>query len=113
MIYNNNTNETSYTTDTGCPVKSKCNLGLNGNYYIDTGNSANGGLDTSVDSQLTLSYFNQSTINKNPDAFPCALVLYNFPNKQLDFHISGPNVGVQVLSLTYPNQVQKVQFPPY
>lgn len=95
--------ETSYTQVTGCPVKSKCGLGLNGTFYIDTGNAASGGLDTSVDSSVVLRSMSPKAIAANPDSFPCALVLYNFPQKNLDFQISGPNVGLQVLTLTYPN----------
>lgn len=93
-VCSNKTNETSYTLTTGCPVKSKCDLGLNGTFYIDTGNAASGGLDTSVDNQIVLTSMSPETIASNPEAFPCSLVIYNFPGKALNFQVTGPNVGL-------------------
>jgi hypothetical protein len=54
--------DTENTNLTGCPVYTRCEVGLNGNWYIDSGNAASGGLDTSVDSSVRLNYFNSTTI---------------------------------------------------
>ncbi len=32
-----NTNETFYLKDIGCPVTQKCNIGVDGNFFLDTG----------------------------------------------------------------------------
>ena len=70
---------------TGCPILSKCDLGLDGSLFIDHGLAAVGGLDTSVNNQVVLQDLNKTTIASNSSKFPCALVLYNLPNKQLNF----------------------------
>ena len=64
---------------TGCPVNNKCDLGINGTYFIDTGLAASGGLDTSIDNYVVLQSLNATTMALNPSFFPCALVLYNVP----------------------------------
>ena len=102
-----------YIREKGCPIEKKCNLGINGNFYIDTGNAASGGLDTSLDNSIRLSDLTLSRVKDNPSNFPCALVLYNIPKKELNFQISGPNVGVQLLKLNYPNGVEKIHLNPY
>ena len=94
-------------------MKSKCDLGLNGTFYIDTGNAASGGLDTSVDNQIVLTSMTPETIANNPEAFPCSLVIYNFPGKALNFEVTGPNVGLQILTLSYPDDFTIFQPAPY
>ena len=81
VICNNKTNETEYTNVTGCPVVNKCDLGMDGNFFIDTGNAAMGGLDTSLDSSFIFKDLNTTNIAKNSSMFPCALVIYNLPSK--------------------------------
>ena len=66
IICNNATKEREFTNVTGCPITQKCDLGLNGTFFIDTGNAASGGLDTSVDNHFRFLSFNASTIAKSP-----------------------------------------------
>ncbi len=55
----------------------------------------------------------QEIVRRNPGDFPCALVIYNKPKKELTFQISGPNVGVQLLKLNYPNKVTRESLNPF
>ncbi|TNV76330.1 hypothetical protein FGO68_gene14073 [Halteria grandinella] len=105
--------DNEFTNLTGCPINDKCEVGLNGNWYLDTGNAAQGGLDTSVDSYVRLNYFNSTTISQNASKFPCSITIHNFPKKELTFQVSGPNVGVGLLTLNYPNKINKTNFKPY
>ncbi len=77
--------EWTYTKLTGCPVVSRCDAGLNGNWFIDTGFAAMGGLDTTVDNFYRLPNFNATTLKVDPTKFPCAISIYNFPHKELVF----------------------------
>ena len=52
-------------------------------------------------------------VRKNPANFPCAMVLYNIPKKELTFSISGPNVGVQLLKLNYPKNITRQSLNPF
>ena len=76
---NNITKEIEYTNLTGCPVFTKCDIGLKGSLYIDTGLAATGGLDTSIDNSIQFKSLNSTTIANNASTFPCAMILYNRP----------------------------------
>ena len=108
-----NMNETFYLKDIGCPVTQKCDIGVDGNFFLDTGLATKGGLDTSNDGQMRFSNMTFDFVKKNPSKFPCAMVLYNLPKKELTFQISGPNVGVQLLKLNYPNRVARESLNPF
>ena len=108
-----NPDETFYIREMGCPVTKKCDIGIDGNFFLDTGLAVQGGLDTSNDGQIKFNNMTIDIVKRNPNDFPCAMVLYNVPKKELTFQISGPNVGVQLLKLNYPNRVSRESLNPF
>ena len=108
-----NANETQYTRGDGCPVTKKCDIGVDGNFFLDTGLQIQGGLDTSKDNEIRFKNMTIDIDRANPNNFPCAMVLFNIPKKELNFQISGPNVGVQIMKVNYPNRVTKDSLNPF
>ena len=108
-----NVDETQYTRGDGCPVTKKCDIGVDGNFFLDTGLQIQGGLDTSKDNEIRFKNMTIDIVRANPNNFPCAMVLFNIPKKELNFQISGPNVGVQIMKVNYPNRVTKDSLNPF
>ena len=78
-------NETFYTRETGCPITKKCQISVDGNFFIDYGLRSQGGLDTSTDGQIKFEDLSLQKVKTTPDAFPCAMVFHNLPKKELTF----------------------------
>ena len=92
-----------YNVTTGCPVRSKCEAGLNGFLYLDTGNSAAGGLETSTDGSIMFTAPTNDT---------CALVFENLPRKSLTWQLSGANVAAQIVKVKFPTTVTTLNSQP-
>ncbi len=105
--------QTQYTRESGCPVTKKCMISVDGNFFIDTGLKSEGGFDTSLDGQMKFDDLSLDKAKKEASSFPCAMVFYNLPKKELTLQVSGPNVGVQLLRLNYPKTYVKESINPF
>ena len=86
--------QVSYLRETGCPVKKKCQIGVDGEFFIGMKNSTEGGIDTTSDGQIKFEDISIDKVRQDSSLFPCAMVFYNLPKKDLTMQVSGPNIGV-------------------
>ena len=105
--------QAQYTRDTGCPVTKKCKISVDGNFFIDSALRSEGGLDTSLDGQIKFDDMSLQKVKSDASSFPCAMVFYNLPKKELTMQVSGPNVGVQLMRLNYPKTIVKESLNPF
>ena len=75
-----------YTNITGCPVTSKCNVGIDGFLRIDNNSSHYGALNTIKNGLINITA---------PAHNPCSLVLQNPYHKYLTWTVTGSHVGAQ------------------
>ncbi|CDW80147.1 UNKNOWN [Stylonychia lemnae] len=91
-----------YTNVTGCPVISKCKVGVNGMISLD-GNPIvmkDAAINTTKDGSMKI---------LAPQGNPCSLVIQNNRVSDLTLQISGPNVAAELvkIDMTKQSQIQK------